>query len=63
MDKPVRWLTLQELRDELHRTQAAWEAELDPNGVLTGEPLPALSQDAHRHQEVVDELLRRPSDH
>jgi hypothetical protein len=61
MEKPVQWMTLQELRDDLYRTQAAWEAELDSNGVLTGEPLPALSQDAHRHQEVVDELLRRPN--
>jgi hypothetical protein len=61
MKKPLQWMTLQELRDELHRTQAAWEAELDPNSFLSREPLPMLSQDAHRHQEVVDELLRRPS--
>jgi hypothetical protein len=60
MEKPVQWMTLQELRDELNRRQAAWEAELNPNGVLTGEPLPTLSQEAHRHQEVVNELLRRP---
>jgi hypothetical protein len=62
MEKPVQWMTLQELRDELHRTQAAWEAKLDPNGVLTGGLLPELSQDAHRHQKIVDQLLRRAND-
>ena len=43
-------MTLQELRDELHRTQAAWEAELDPDGFLTSRQLPVLSQEAHRQQ-------------
>jgi hypothetical protein len=28
MDKPVQWMTLQELRDELERTRPAWEAEV-----------------------------------
>jgi len=61
MDKPVQWMTLPELRDELERTCPAYEAtELDL--VLAQGQLPAVSHDAHRHQVVADELLRRPSD-
>jgi hypothetical protein len=34
MEKPVQWMTMQELRYELERTRPAWEAtELD--GFLT----------------------------
>jgi len=33
---------------------------MDLDGVLTSGQLPVLNEDAHRHQEVVDELLRRP---
>jgi hypothetical protein len=43
---------------ELDRTHPAWEA-LDLDGVLADGRLPALSQDAHRHQGA-DDLLRRP---
>jgi hypothetical protein len=61
VDKPVQWMTLPELRDELERTRPAWEAvELDD--VLSTGQLPALSDDAHRHQLVAQELLRRPDD-
>jgi hypothetical protein len=62
MAKPVQWLTLQELRDELDRTRPAWEARLaDLDGALAGDQLPALGEDAHSHQLVANELLRRPS--
>ena len=60
MEKPMQWMTLQELRDEFERTRPAWEA-MDLGGVLADGQPPALGQDAHRHQMVVDELLRRPS--
>jgi hypothetical protein len=53
-------MTLPELRDELERTRPALEAtELDY--VLVQGQLLVVSQDAQRHQGVVDELLRRPS--
>ena len=61
MEKPVQWMTLQELRDELDRTRPAWET-LDLDGVLADGELAALSEDAHRHQMVANELLRRPSE-
>ena len=61
MDKPVHWMTLQELRDELDGTRQAWETT-DLDYVLAHGQLPVLSKDAHRHQLVADELLRRPSD-
>jgi|BarGraNGADG00212_1021973.scaffolds.fasta_scaffold35892_1 hypothetical protein len=61
MDKPVPWMTLQELRDELDGTRQAWETT-DLDYVLAHGQLPVLSKDAHRHQLVADELLRRPSD-
>jgi hypothetical protein len=59
MEKSLQWMTLQELRHELHRTSQAWET-LDLDGVLADGELAALSQDAHRHQMVANELLRRP---
>jgi len=63
MEKSVPWMTLQELRDELDRTRPAWEAEVaDLDGVLADGELSALSKDAHRHQKVANELLRRPSE-
>jgi hypothetical protein len=63
MEKSVQWMTLQELRDELERTRPAWEAEVaDLDGVLAVGHLPELSGDAHRHQLVVNELLRRSSE-
>ena len=60
MEKPVQWMTLQELRDELDLTRPIWEA-VDLDGFLADGQLPVLSEDAHRHQLVADELLRRPS--
>jgi len=63
MDQSVQRMTLQELRDELERTRPAWDAEVaDLDGVLAGGELSALSEDAHRHQMVANELLRRPSE-
>jgi hypothetical protein len=61
MNQPVQSMTLQELRDELHRTSQAWET-LDLDGVLADGELAAMSEDAHRHQMVANELLRRPSE-
>ena len=52
-------MTLQKLRDELDRTSPAWEA-MDLDGVHAIGQLPALAEDAHRHQVVADDLLRRP---
>jgi hypothetical protein len=60
MEKPVQWMTLQELRDELDRTRPGSEAA-DLEGFLADGQLPALSKDAHRYGQVADELLRRPS--
>ena len=60
MRKPVQWMTLPELRDELERTRQAWETT-DLDGFLASGQLPLLSQNAHSHQVVADELLRRPS--
>jgi len=53
--------TLQELRDELDRTRPAWEELADLDDVLENSQLPALVEDARRHQLVQKELLRRPS--
>jgi hypothetical protein len=62
MAKPVQWVTLQELPDELDRTRPAWEAGLaDLDGALAGDQLPVFGEDAHSHQLVANELLRRPS--
>jgi len=58
MECSVQWMTLQELRNELHRTDQAWET-LDLDGVLADGELAALREDAHRHQMVANELLRR----
>ena len=60
MGKPVQRMTLPELRNELERTRPAWEA-MDLDGVLAVDQLPVLDEDAHRHQLVANELLRRPS--
>jgi hypothetical protein len=60
MEKPVQRMTLPELRNELERTRPAWEA-MDLDGVLAFDQLPVLDEDAHRHQLVANELLRRPS--
>ena len=54
-------MTLQELRDELDRTRPAWEELADLDDVLENGQLPALVEDARRHQLVQKELLRRPS--
>jgi len=62
MEKPVRWMTLVELRDELERTRPAWEVDsADLDRFLASGQLPAPTEDAHRHQLVADELIRRPS--
>ena len=53
-------MTVPELRDELERRRQAWETT-DLEGVLADGQLPPLSQDAHRHQVIADEVLRRPS--
>jgi len=62
MEKPVHWMTLAELRDQLERTRPAWEDEAaDLDEVLLGSKIPALSEEAHRHQQLAKELMRRPS--
>ena len=58
--KSVQWMTLQELRDELERTRTAWET-MDLDGVIPEGQLPSWGEQAHRHQLVANELLRRPS--
>ena len=60
IQKPVQWMMPAELHDELDQTRPAGETT-DPHGVLANGQLPALSQDAHRHQLVAEELLQRPS--
>jgi hypothetical protein len=59
---PVQSMTLQELRDELDRTNPAWEA-MDLDGVHASGQFPSLAEDGHRHQMVADELLRSPCRH
>ena len=54
-------MTLQELRDELDRTRPAWDELADLDDVLQDGELPALSEDARRHEQVLHELLRRPN--
>jgi hypothetical protein len=62
MEKPLQWMTLQELRDELERTRSAWETQMgDLDQVLADGILPVLGKDWQRHQMVANELLRRPS--
>ena len=62
MEKSVQWMTLQELRDELGRTRPAWDGLADLDDVPEDGELPALSEDARRHELVLNELLRRPND-
>ena len=62
MEKSVQWMTLQELRDELDRTCPAWDELADLDNVLEDGDLPALSEDARLHEQVLNELLRRPND-
>ena len=54
-------MTLQELRDELDRTRPAWDELADLDDVPKEGELPALSEDARRHELVLNELLRRPN--
>jgi hypothetical protein len=61
MEKSAQWMTLQELRDELDRTRPAWDELADLDDVLQDGELPALSEDARRHEQVLHELLRRPN--
>jgi hypothetical protein len=61
MEKSVEWMTLQKLRHELHRTRSAWDDLADLRDVLEEGQLPALIEDARRHQLVQKELRRRPS--
>jgi len=55
-------MTLQELRDELDRTRPAWDELADLDDVLQDGELPALSEDARRHEVVLNELRRRSND-
>jgi hypothetical protein len=58
----VKWMTLQEVREELDRTRAAWEAQVgDLEGAPAGDQLPALGENAGRHRLVQHEPLRRPN--
>jgi len=57
--KPVQWMTLAELRDELVRTRPAWET-VDLDHVLATGQLAALSDEAQRHHLVAKELIQRP---
>jgi hypothetical protein len=62
MEKPMQWMTSQELRDELERTRPAWDDLANLDGFPADGQHPALGEDAHRYQLVANELLRRPSD-
>ena len=61
MEKSVQWMTLQELRDELDRTRPARDELANLDEAPKDGVLPALSQDARRHQLVLNELMRRPN--
>jgi hypothetical protein len=61
MEKSAQWMTLQELCDELDRTRPAWDERADLDDVPKDGELPALSEDARRHELVLNELLRRPN--
>ena len=62
LNEPVQRMTLQELRDDLEGTRPAWDAEVAVlNDVLADGEHAALIEDAHRHQMVANELLRRPT--
>ena len=54
-------MRLQELRDELDRTRPAWDELSDLDDVLEDGELAVLSEDAGRHELVLNELLRRPN--
>ena len=57
----MQWMTLQELRAELSRTCASWDELADLDDVPKDGELPALSEDARRHELVLNESLRRPN--
>ena len=59
MGKSVQWMTLQELRDELDRARPSRDEPADLDNVPQDGELPALSEDARRHELVLNELLRR----
>ena len=60
VDRPVQWMTTDELRLELLRTQQAWEAQVhDVDLFLAAGVIPWESPDALRHRLVAAELLRR----
>jgi hypothetical protein len=61
MEKSAQWMTLQELRDELDRTRPARDELANLDEAPKDGVLPALSQDARRHQLVLNELMRRPN--
>ena len=44
IEKPVQWMTLQELRDELERTRSVWDSGLDVDVVLRAGQLPRLGE-------------------
>jgi hypothetical protein len=54
-------MTLQKLRDELHRTRPVWDDLADPKDVLEEGQLRVMIEDARRDQLVQKELQRRPS--
>lgn len=63
VDSPVQWMTADELRLELLRTLAAWEAQVDDVDVfLTTGVVPPESPGAIRHRIVAAELLRRAAE-
>ena len=56
----MQWMTTDELRLELLRTQPAWEAQVDDVDVfLATGVIPPESEEALRHRLVAAELLRR----
>jgi hypothetical protein len=61
MEKSVEYMTLQKLRDELHRTRPAWDDLADLEDVLEEGQRPAMIENAYRHQLVQKKLRQRPS--
>ena len=61
MEKSLQWMMLQELRDELDRTRPAWDELADLDDVLEDGELPALSEDARRHEPVSYTHLTLPT--
>ncbi|MGZ4774740.1 MAG: hypothetical protein ACXVYW_05510 [Oryzihumus sp.] len=63
MEKPVQWMTIDELRVELERTHLAWQSQVEnvDSFLGTGE-LPPQAEEAFRHRLVADELARRASE-